>query len=432
MNSQDITDTILAMVSGGGSRAESFFIAQGLGAAYNSVSRASGIQKHVNAALHQAEREDRQLDVLRAARAEYDLDDSAETESEPAVAPANSRLFISHASADVKLAKAVANLLRLGTDLPRTRIVCTSLEGMGIPTGTTDYLEFLRSQISDAGLVLPLLTPAFFDSEVCLIEIGAMWGLKQPAYPLIVPPVDFARVEKLLGKVQAARIDKEQGLSDLHDRIVATFGLTANTAMWNTERTDFEAKLPGLLGSLAKGTRVAAADLKRAKKQTSKQRTRLRELERELSETQERLERIIAAKTEEMLEEATQPSGTVLEEFEATAKNAREILRSLSPGVRNAIYEELGQEELYRPEQHSSYQDDAEAAFRDDLLKYDDDNGGYYLNTEDPTMEEAVEAVTELFTTEWDEEVHAWFRKTHRKRLAMDVRAAWVALHLLT
>ena len=63
---------------------------------------------------------------------------------------------------------------------------------------------------------------------------------------------------------------------------------------------------------------------------------------------------------------------------------------------------------------------------------YDDDAGGYYLNTEDPTMEEAVEAVTELFTTDWDEEVHVWFRKTHRKRLAIDVRAAWVALHLLT
>jgi hypothetical protein len=47
---------------------------------------------------------------------------------------------------------------------------------MSIPTGTTDYLEFLRTQISDAGLVLPLFTPAFFDSEVCLIEVGAMWG----------------------------------------------------------------------------------------------------------------------------------------------------------------------------------------------------------------------------------------------------------------
>ena len=323
-------------------------------------------------------------------------------------------------------------MLRLGTDLPRTRIICTSLEGMGIPTGTTDYLEFLRSQISNAGLVLPLLTPAFFDSEVCLIEIGAMWGLKQPAYPLIVPPVDFARVEKLLGKVQAARIDKEQGLSDLHDRIVTTFDLTANTAMWNTERADFEAKLPGLLDGLAEGTRVAAADLKRAKKQTVKRRARVHDLEKELRDAQERLAKVIAAKTEEMLEEATQPSGPVIERFEATAKVARDILRSLSPGVRNAIYEELGQEELYRPEQYSSYQEDAEAALRDDLLKYDDENGGYYLNVDDPTIEEAVEAVTELFTTDWDEEVYVWFRKTHRKRLAMDVRAAWVELHLLT
>lgn len=240
MQSEAIAALVEAMRTSGGSRAETFFIAQGLGAAYNSVDKNYGIQKHVNAALLQAEREGRQDEVVRAGLAEYGLDDMPHKGSEKRVVPASSpklsptsRLFISHASADADLADALADLLRLGTDLPSERILCTSLEGMSIPTGTTDYLEFLRTQISDAGLVLPLFTPAFFDSEVCLIEVGAMWGLGQSAFPLIVPPVDFARVEKLLGKVQAAKIDQEKGLSELHDRIVKVFGLTAKTPMWN-------------------------------------------------------------------------------------------------------------------------------------------------------------------------------------------------------
>jgi hypothetical protein len=54
------------MRTGGGSRSETFFIAQDLGAAYNSVDKNYGVQKHVNAALLQAEREGRQDEVVRA------------------------------------------------------------------------------------------------------------------------------------------------------------------------------------------------------------------------------------------------------------------------------------------------------------------------------------------------------------------------------
>jgi len=438
MQSEAIAALVEAMRTGGRSRAETFFIAQGLGAAYNSVSKNYGIQKHVNAALLQAEREARQDEVLRAGLATYGLDELVPTGSEDRLPTASKntpsptrRLFISHASADKKLADALADLLRLGTDLPSGRIICTSLEGMGIPTGTMNYLEFLRSQISDAGLVLPLFTPAFFDSEVCLIEIGAMWGLEQSAFPLIVPPVDFARVEKLLGKVQAARIDKEQGLSDLHDRIVHVFGLTAKTSMWNSKRNQFEEKLPRLLSGLAEGTRVAAGDLQKARKQAAKHMARARKLEQELREVRDRLGEVTAAKNMEMLEEATRPRGNVIEQFEAAAEAASDALSGFTYGVREAIYEELGQRKLFRPDQFGSHQEDAEIALRDDLLKYDEDNGGYYLNTDDPGIEEAVGAVNELFDRDWGEEVEQWFKSTYKKRLSVRVRAIWVALDLL-
>jgi hypothetical protein len=46
--------------------------------------------------------------------------------------------FVPHASADRELADAVAHLLRLGTDLTSTDIVCTSLAGVGVPEGTWD------------------------------------------------------------------------------------------------------------------------------------------------------------------------------------------------------------------------------------------------------------------------------------------------------
>lgn len=423
---------------GGGSRAETFFISQGLGAAYNSVGKGYGIQKHVNAAILQAEREGRQEEVLRAGLAAYGLDVPASTGNEERVGPAiarkassTSRLFISHASADKDLADALADLLRLGTDLPSDRIICTSLDGMGIPTGTENYLEFLRAEISDAGLVLPLLTPAFFDSEVCLIEIGAMWGLGQPSFPIIVPPVDYARVERLLGKFQSGTISQKKGLAELRDRIVETFGMRHNTPLWDAKYEQFEAKLPALLDGLAEGTRVPAADLAAAKTQGSRLKTKVRLLEKELLDLRDQLAEVAAAKTREQLDAATRPRGSAIQAFEAAAEVAQNALERFTGGVREALYEELGQGELYRPEQYSSRQEEAELARRDDLLGFDEDNGGYYLNTDDPQIDEAVQAVNALFDREWSDDVATWFMSTYKKRLSVKVRATWVALDLL-
>lgn len=359
-------------------------------------------------------------------------------ESETHVAPSSSqkisptsRVFISHASADVDLADAVADLLRLGTGLSEERILCTSLEGMGIPEGTPNYLEYLREQISDAGLVLPLFTPAFFDSEVCLIEIGAMWGLKQETFPLVVPPVTYARVEKLLGKLQSARIDEKEGLSRLHDRIVRVFELNAKTDMWIKKKNQFERKLPGLLDDLAEGTRIAAADLKAAENQAAKHQARIRDLEQEISDLRNQLEEVKAAKTREMFKEATRPRGAESEQFDACVAEAKEALKPLPRAVREALYEGLGRGEMYVPDRWSSLQDDAEAAVRDDLLEFDEDSGGYEINREDPAIADAVSALEELFYTEWGEGIKSSFQQTHMKRFAIDVRAAWVALGLL-
>jgi hypothetical protein len=51
VQSEAIEARVEAMRTGGGSRSETFFIAQDLGAAYNSVDKNYGVQKHVNAAL---------------------------------------------------------------------------------------------------------------------------------------------------------------------------------------------------------------------------------------------------------------------------------------------------------------------------------------------------------------------------------------------
>lgn len=117
------TGDIIDRLSGlGTSGAESFFIEHGLGQAFAKPDRGRGVRKRVNEALLAAEREGRLEEVLRAARARFF---TAASESQAAAGGTNmtrvrtrrGKLFVPHAFADRELADAVADLLRLGTDL---------------------------------------------------------------------------------------------------------------------------------------------------------------------------------------------------------------------------------------------------------------------------------------------------------------------------
>lgn len=291
-------------------------------------------------------------------------------------------------------------------------------------------MEYLRDQLSDAGLVLPLFTPAFFDSEVCLIELGAMWGLRMPAFPLLVPPVGYARVEKFLGKFQGAKIDQSSGLSKLHDRIVQTFDLSAVTDMWEAKKGSFEKRLPGLLKSLADGTRVSAEDLMAARQRTAEVKIQVVELQAKIEELEEQNRALHAAKTVGEADAAIAPKGEIAR-FEAAARAAAAAVSSLSWPVRMALYEDVGRSDCFRPETFSSDAEDAEQAYREDLLTYDDDNVGYSPNYEDPAVGDAQEALLDLFQVNWGDELQEWFRGKYQKRLAVKSLPVWKVLHLV-
>jgi hypothetical protein len=105
--------------------------------------------------------------------------------------------------------------------------------------------------------------------------------------------------------------------------------------------------------------------------------------------------------------------------------------RSAERQVCMALYEDFGRNDYYRPEQFSSEADDAEQAYRNDLLSYDEDVGGYTPNYGDPTVSEARDALVELFHVSWSDDLEEWFRNTYRKRLVAKSLPVWEVLHLI-
>jgi hypothetical protein len=117
--------------------------------------------------------------------------------------------------------------------------------------------------------------------------------------------------------------------------------------------------------------------------------------------------------------------------FNIAVRAASETLGGLPRAVRLAIYEEIGNGGLYRPEQMSDEAEEVERALRADLLTYDDETGAYEPNRDDPSIEKAYDAVAEVFGGGWSDDLTGWFRSAHKKNLRVQSQAAWEALGLL-
>lgn len=84
-------------------------------------------------------------------------------------------IFISHSSADEKVAKALIDLLRDAFHIEPSRIRCTSVAGYKLKTGAHSEIE-LRKEIQQVGVFIGILSEVSLESAYVMFELGARWG----------------------------------------------------------------------------------------------------------------------------------------------------------------------------------------------------------------------------------------------------------------
>lgn len=129
------------------------------------------------------------------------------------------RLFISHSSDDVELAKALTSLVDAALTVPKGWLRCTSVPGFKLEPGA-DTPDELRRNLADADVVVGLLTPASLDSAYVLMELGAAWGFESWVVPLLAAGVDFEAIPGPIGQtVHAVRAIDESDVAALLESI---------------------------------------------------------------------------------------------------------------------------------------------------------------------------------------------------------------------
>lgn len=179
----------------------------------------------------------------------------AEQTSIPSVTQQNTKvkkIFISHASKDVKFVEELIDLLKL-IGLQKSQIFCTSIRGYGIPLGA-DFLAEIKERISDEVLVLFVFSPNFYASPICLAELGAAWVLSKNHIPIVVPPFRFEDIKGVLPHTQGMMINDGLQINELAKQLSALFELhdTSKEEDWERSRDRIIERINNTLGDALK------------------------------------------------------------------------------------------------------------------------------------------------------------------------------------
>jgi hypothetical protein len=163
----------------------------------------------------------------------YDLEDTKTLDKK--VDTNISKVFISHASKDKEIVEEIIELLEV-FGLDNNKIFCTSFEGYGIPLGE-NFLEKIKHELDENVLVVFVLTNNFYNSPVCLCEMGATWVKTSSHIPVLVPPFDYSDIKGVIGSTQGFKLNEPLQLNLFKDQIIEKFGLQLiDNSAWERKR----------------------------------------------------------------------------------------------------------------------------------------------------------------------------------------------------
>ena len=191
------------------------------------------------------------------------------------------RVFVSHASADAELVdKFVDRLLRNGCNLGPDDLFYSSGEDTGVPSGE-DLIATVRKEVSDATLVIAVITPTYQTRPICIAELGAAWGRAGHLMPLMLPGLPRSDLEGVLAGMTIKTLEDSGALDELHDRVRSVTGVDVRAATWNRHKQRWQRELPELLPGVPRLATITPAEVEQLRRDVNGARAALDELEAE-------------------------------------------------------------------------------------------------------------------------------------------------------
>ena len=137
------------------------------------------------------------------------------------------KIFISHSHLDKFFAEKIIDILeKIG--VASSKIICTSVEGYGIPLGE-DFLNKIKTWLNDDVLVIFLLSKNYYSSPISLCEMGASWISAKKVIPILIPPLTFEDFKGVFQQHISFYINDRYQLSIFKEQIEEEFQIREKT-----------------------------------------------------------------------------------------------------------------------------------------------------------------------------------------------------------
>lgn len=309
-------------------------------------------------------------------------------------------IFVSHATADKELADKLVVLIETGIGIPDSDVFCTSLEGLGIPSGA-NFVDFIKSQIQEPRGVLLLLTPHYYASEFCLCELGASWSMAHRAFPLLLPPLTYDDVNGVLLGTQVLRLNSKEKLNQFQGEMVELFKIKGKAfAIWEKRRDEFLEWIDGYIKAYTPPKKVDPDKHRELEKNYNEAKEALSDAEDRISTLEGQIEKLKQLKDKAAADAVLEADIEDVEKFETLVDEAVEAMSGFPREVDNALFLHFRGEELEWPPFGYSDSDeirrDIKEAMEQGFLV--DGGAGVTINTEDPLIRKAVDALERIQT----------------------------------
>lgn len=307
-------------------------------------------------------------------------------------------IFISHATADKELADRLVILLQTGMGISDEEVFCTSLEGLGIPSGQ-NFVEFIKEQIQQPKTVILLLTPHYYASEFCLCELGASWSMAHRIFPLLLPPLSCNDVKGVLLGTQILQLHSKKGLNQFQEELIPHLKIKKKAfAIWEKRRDTFLEWLASYIKTYPSPNKIDPNKHKELEKNYLEAKNALLDAEDRITILENNIEKLKMLKNKEQVNTVLEENIEDIEKFEAIVAEASKTMSKFPLQVRKAFFQYFMRDNLDMPLPFCSNTDEILRDIKSVVQKgfLVDGNSGITINENDPLIKTALRALEKV------------------------------------
>ena len=171
------------------------------------------------------------------------MDRAGKEETKMSTVQKTPMIFISHSSKDKAFVESLVELLEsFGFD--EKNLFCSSVDGYGIGLGDNVFNTLKNLFLEHDLYVLFIHSPRYYDSAVCLNEMGAAWVLKTNYFSFLTKDMSFDMMRGVVNSSDIAiKVDADDAkarLNELKDKLLEAFGFDdISQTKWDRKRDRF-------------------------------------------------------------------------------------------------------------------------------------------------------------------------------------------------